>query len=426
LGIRFRSFLDKAKNNEIEITGYATIKYFERLSTAYRFINRYGLGSSFRFLNKSKIMGLENEFSTGGDLLYQTGPIEFYDNIGGIKSDILTGLTNETIANVGYYFQDMLELYNQQLYLMLSGRYDKVIFEPHNQLLAAQNDRREFSAFTPKVGLNYKLIPRLAIYSTFGRSFDSPAGNELDNFPTSSAPGKLLNPDLQPQQSTNFEVGIKGSIVQPGAELFNNINFEATVFNLIIDDEVVPFEVYGDVFYRNSARTFRRGLELGGSINIYRGFRSNLAYTYSNFKYDKYIARTITLDHTGQIIIADQDFSGNIPPSIPEHNLSTALIYEQSLSRNVVGFSKLNYRYISGLYVDDANSDKTQAYGLTNITVGLDLTYNMFNIVISGGVDNLFDKTYVGFVNINSASGRFYEAGIPRNYFGTIKLRCNF
>jgi len=371
-------------------------------------------------------MGQENEFSTGGDLLYQTGPIESYDNIGGIKSDILTGLTNETIANAGYYFQDMLELYNHQLYLMFSGRYDRVIFEPHNQILAAQNDRREFNAFTPKIGLNYKLFPRLAIYSTFGRSFDSPAGNELDNFPTSSAPGKLLNPDLQPQESTNFEVGIKGSIVQAEDKWFNNINFEATIFNLIIDDEVVPFEVYGDVFYRNSARTFRRGLELGGTVNIYKGLRSNIAYTYSDFDYDEYIARTITLDNTGQINISDQDFSGNTVPSIPQHNLSASLTIEHSLSRHTVGFLKFNYRYISGLYVDDTNSDKTEAYGLSNITAGLDLTFNMFNIIFSGGVNNLFDKSYVGFININSASGRFYEAGIPRNYFGTIRLGYNF
>ncbi|NIV15539.1 MAG: TonB-dependent receptor, partial [Aliifodinibius sp.] len=87
---------------------------------------------------------------------------------------------------------------------------------------------------------------------------------------------------------------------------------------------------------------------------------------------------------------------------------------------------KLNYRYISGLYVDDANSDKTDAYGLTNITVGMDMTLNKFNILISGGVNNLTDERYVGFVNINSVSGRFYEAGIPRNYFGTIKLGYHF
>lgn len=429
LGLRFNSYLDQKRNNQIEVTGYATIKYFERPSGTFRIINRYGLGASFGFVNKSNLFGLENEFSTGGDLLYQTGPIEVYQNINGKKGDRLDGLTNETIANVGYYVQNMLELYRQSLYLMVSGRYDKIIFDQNDQLLAVRSDRREFSAFTPKAGLHYKITPTLALYTTFGLSFDTPAGNELDNYPLISDPTqtrKLLNPDLEPQKSRNFEVGIKGSVQRQNALFFRNVNFEATVFNLIIDDEVVPFEVYSNVFFRNSARTIRRGLELGSSFNIYGGFRSNISYTYSDFSYDKYIARTIAFDNTGQIHIEDDDFSGNTVPSIPEHNLSVSLIYEQPLIKGVVGFSKLNQRYISGLWVNDANSDKTAAYGLTNITLGLDWTINGFNLLLSGGVNNLLDEAYVGFVNINSATGRFYEAGIPRNYFATVNIGYHF
>lgn len=76
-------------------------------------------------------------------------------------------------------------------------------------MLNAQNDSRRFEDFTPKFALNYKITPSIAIYTSFGYSFDSPAGNELDNYPTSTTPGSLLNPDLKPQQSTNFELGVK-------------------------------------------------------------------------------------------------------------------------------------------------------------------------------------------------------------------------
>ncbi|NIT59017.1 MAG: hypothetical protein GWN00_23170, partial [Aliifodinibius sp.] len=40
VGIRFNSYLDKEKNNEVELTTYATIKYFERPSRQFRIINR--------------------------------------------------------------------------------------------------------------------------------------------------------------------------------------------------------------------------------------------------------------------------------------------------------------------------------------------------------------------------------------------------
>ncbi|MCB0298336.1 MAG: TonB-dependent receptor, partial [Calditrichaeota bacterium] len=71
---------------------------------------------------------------------------------------------------------------------------------------------------------------------------ESPAGNELDNFPTSSSPNILINPDLKAQKSRNFELGIKGNLLYRGTSFFNNIYFEGTFFNSVIDDEIVPFE----------------------------------------------------------------------------------------------------------------------------------------------------------------------------------------
>lgn len=38
----------------------------------------------------------------------------------------------------------------------------------------------------------------------------------------------------------------------------------------------------------------------------------------------------------------------------------------------------------------------------------------------------MFDEVYVGFININSASLEFYEAGAPRNYFGGVNLGYTF
>src|SRR5690606_20425561 len=136
-------------------------------------------------------------------------------------------------------------------------RYDNVYFYQKDQLLESRNSLRRFDAFTPKAALNYKLTPSVALYTSYGLSFDSPAGNELDNYPISSDPGILLNPDLEPQKSKNFEAGIKGQIINPENFFFRNIFFETTFFSSIIEDEIVPFEVFGDVFFRNSAKTTR-------------------------------------------------------------------------------------------------------------------------------------------------------------------------
>ena len=183
LGIRFVSYLDSDRKNEIEITAYGTMKYFERTSRVFRIINRNGLGLSLRYVRKNKLFNRENEFSLGGDWQYQTGPIEYYDNLNGQKGDILEQLINKTNANRGFYFQNSTDIYRQRLYLMLTGRYDWILFDWKNQLLAAQNAQKTFEGFTPKIALNYKLKPYLSFYSSYVWSFRSPAGNELDNPP---------------------------------------------------------------------------------------------------------------------------------------------------------------------------------------------------------------------------------------------------
>lgn len=422
LGLKFNTKFGKNNNQEIEIVPYGTIKYFNRTARTYRIMNRYGLGSSFRYINRHNIGGLENEFSIGGDLLYQTGPVEEYDNIGGQKGDQLLFLTDEIQGNSGIYFSDFLELYGKRFYLLITGRYDNVYFENKDMLLNSRSAFRRFEAFTPKAALNFKLTPSVALYTSYGLSFDSPAGNEMDNYPTSSNASVNLNPDLNAQESRNFEIGIKGNLRSFDERLFNNVSFELTFFNIFIENEIIPFEVYGDVFFRNAAKTIRNGFEVGGSVDIIEGLNLQASYTFSDFTYDEYIALNIdeNLDTTSQ------NYAGNHAPSVPEHNLFFAAAYSHQFMHNITGFIRGSLRHVSGMYVDDANSDKTDDYTTLNAGIGLDMVFGKFNLLLSAGVNNISDLVYTGFVNINSSDGRYYEAGEPRNFFGGINLGYAF
>ena len=42
------------------------------------------------------------------------------------------------------------------------------------------------------------------------------------------------------------------------------------------------------------------------------------------------------------------------------------------------------------------------------------------------GINNIFDKRYVGFININDFENRYYETGEPRNVYGGVKLSYTF
>jgi len=418
LGLLFNTDFGGSKHHQLEILPYVTIKYFERTAAEYRIMNRYGLGSSLRYIYRDKIANLDNEFSVGGDALYQTGPVEYYENIGGMRGDEIDDIVIETINNIGFYFSDYLELYNKQLYLLLTGRYDDVYFDQESRDVPSRNANRTFSAFTPKAALNFKLTQSVALYTSYGLSFDSPAGNELGYLGNEV----LLNPDLNAQKSKNFEVGIKGNIRNPEQQFFGNINFETTFFNIMIEDEIIPYEISGEVYYRNAAKTNRTGVEVGGSFDVIGGLNLQASYTYSNFSYDEYIALIYNDDGTTQ----EDDFSGNSAPSVPEHNAFFALAYNHPFTQQITGFIRGSMRYVSGMYVDDANSDKTADYTILNAGLGFDMTFGKFNLLIHGGVNNIADKVYVGFININSTRGEFYEAGEPQNFYGGINFGYAF
>jgi len=422
LGIRYNATFGRNLNNDIEVTAYGTIKYFERTSRLYRIINRYGLGISGKYIHRHRIGSRQNEFLVGGDFFTQPARVEYYDNINGQRGDQIIQLTDEDITNKGLYFSDNFEILPGKMFVLLTGRYDHIGYRLQEETLPTRADRRWFHAFTPKLALNYKILPLVAVYGSFGYSFDSPANNELD----SPDPAFLFNQDLKPQESQNFEAGIKGKLYHRNTKWFKRVLFEATGFYIIVDNEIVPFEVLGDVFFRNAAKTHRLGTELGGLVEIRENLNFEASYTWSHFRYKSYDARTIEIDSLGNLIETDRDFAGNIVPSVPAHNLYVALSYAYPVGRHFNLFAKVSYQGISGLWVDDANTDETAPYNLLNSVLGVDMRFGKFSLLLSGGVNNIFDAVYVGFTNTNSSDKRFYEAGAPRDYFVSLNLGYTF
>lgn len=425
LAVRFNNTFGKSLNNVIEGTGYLTVKDFDRTAKTYRLFSRYGIGGSLRYVNKSEIAGRDNEFSVGGDLFYQTGPIEEFENIGGTRGDILLAISDETISNAGFYFSNQFSIVRGKLDFLFTGRYDNVNFDVVDRLAGIRDATRNFNRFTPKFALNYKLTPYAAIYGSFGLGFDTPAGNELDNYPLSSD-GNLgaLNPDLNAQTSKNFELGTKGNILNHGGKWFKDNVYELVFYRLQIEDEIVPFIVSNAAYFRNAAKSTRNGIEFGFTTNIIGGLKSKTAYNFSDFKYDTYTA--LIYDANGNA--TTKDYSGNTAPSVPKHYLSSDLIYNYKITPSVTAFAKFNYTYVEGMFTDDGNSAKTESYILLNTGLGMEVTVDNFNLIANAGLGNLTDKKYVAYININADPDRavdrrtYYESGAPKNFFAGLNL----
>ncbi|MFI5212192.1 MAG: TonB-dependent receptor domain-containing protein, partial [Ignavibacteria bacterium] len=249
IGVKYKNTWGKLNINEFEFTGFGSIKDFEfTTNRLYNVENKYLLGSTIRYTSRHKLFKRENEFTAGIDYYFVSGPLSSYVNISGTKGDDLEAQSTQTQNNYGLYFENHLNIYTAKLYLLLSGRFDKLIFKNDDELFGTRNSKRTFERFTPKAAVNYKLTPSVSAYTSFGFGFDSPSSTELENYQFSSNNGiTTLNPDLNPQTSGNFEVGIKGIVSNKRNRFFKKELFEFTFFDTRVENEIVPFIVGNNV-----------------------------------------------------------------------------------------------------------------------------------------------------------------------------------
>lgn len=430
VGLKYQKSWGSNNENQIELLGFGSIRDLVfTTNVLYNIKYKYFLGSSFRFTNKSPLLKTGNEFTVGADYNYVTGPLSGYTNLGGSKSDELQIQNTETQSNYGIFAFDQIELLKDKFYFLLSGRFDKVSITNNDELFSARNSTRSFSRFTPKAAINYKLAPTVSAYTSFGFGFDTPSASELENFPYSSNSGTTtLNPDINAQTSKNFEIGIKGNLINKKRKFIKKILFELTLFNTQVNDEIIPFVITDRVYFRNAAKTNRLGFESGFKIEPIERMDVLLNYTYTHFKYDKYISRIYP--GTGDPI--DVEYSGKLVPAVPQHLVNFIVEAEPEIARRTELLCIFDCDYISRIYTDDLNSAQASPYFYANATLGIKHSWKSINIILSGGVKNIFNKKFAGFVNINANpekpvdQRRYYELGEPRNFYTSLLFSVKF
>lgn len=120
-------------------------------------------------------------------------------------------------------------------------------FAQHQALLSARyDDNEQFGAYrTANAGWRWNFSERISLYAAAGSAFGAPSFNDL-YFPGAS------NPDLDPESSASYELGLIGS---SGAASWSVGAFENHVDDLIVWDSSV-------LMPRNLSKARIRGLEL--------------------------------------------------------------------------------------------------------------------------------------------------------------------
>jgi iron complex outermembrane receptor protein len=185
------------------------------------------------------------------------------------------------------------------------------------------------------------------------------------------------------------------------------VQYDVAFYDTWVRDELISFDIgSGRTAFRNAGRTRRRGAEAAASTDV-GPLSFSAAYTYSRFRFKDFVTGT-----TQQ--------AGHAIPGIPERQFQTAVT-----ARVQRAFAVAEWQAKSAVYVNDANATAAPGYAVVNARLGATAAFGRPWLMPVVGIQNAFDRKYVGSVAVNAArnvagtpgSEKFYEPGSGRTWF---------
>ena len=292
------------------------------------------------------------------------------------SGEVIDTTLDETMTNYAVYLQDEIDF--SPVTVTLGGRYDA-------------NSESE-DAFSPKLGLFYKLSDRIKFHGSAGKAFRAPTFQEMYQ------PTWLMgmywfysNPDLEPETVWSYDLGTTITVA-PGIDFFLT-GFYSKADDLIgtaatiIDGQTVRI-------YENLDEVETDGFETGfeGRLTSWLSFNLNYTYTHSIEK------------GTGR------------RPDVPLHQANFSLGTNNDIGKYLCLYTTLNARY-SGetTYVDSMTG--TTIEELDDFTV-MDLVLRLSILEkhsVKFAMYNILDEEYQVHGS-NLGPERYYWVGVEATF----------
>ncbi len=356
------------------------------------------------FTYHTETKNLNFKWLAGAELLYNHSHIDDYDNDSGTKAGVQ--FKDELYATQQSFFTQINLQWTNRFTVQAGVSSNQQIIKYKRLTDSLQNNfvkNKTNNLAAPRVSLLYKIAGDVNVYGVAAKGFSPPGLAELH--PSNGT----FNDSLQPEYGWNFELGIKGNVLQ------NRLQFDASAYSFHLQSAIVRRSTdVNPEYYVNAGSTRQQGVEVWLRALLIKDeehFINSLAvsnsYSYQPYKFTSYE-------------VAGTEYSGNWLTGVPRHiNVSTVEITSKpGFYANVV------FNYTSSIPLTDANSAFADAYHLLQCKIGYQHnTANrnvQYNIFIGG--DNLLNETYSLGNDINAFGGRYYNPAPARNYFAGVQL----
>jgi len=295
-------------------------------------------------------------------------------------------------------------LYNHQYYKNIATKYDNNVFIKTNFQasektslfldLQSRNIEYEFNGsdidgnigvqevkldfFNPKFGLSHKMNEEQLLYGSFAVANKEP--NRSDYIESS--------PNSRPLHETLYdtEIGFKYST--------KDFKFNVNAYIMNYDNQLIKTGEINDVGYftsENVKKSFRRGIEIEGSILLSKKLAWAANMTLSENKIDTFIQYIDSWDTGGQqeTIYTETDLA-----------FSPSIIWASQLTYNFQDNLSLDFitKYVGEQFIDNSSSEdrKLDDYLVNNLRLSYSFNSKIFNYArLSLQINNLFDEEYV-------------------------------
>jgi iron complex outermembrane receptor protein len=270
--------------------------------------------------------------------------------------DASTKTDGNIFAKANYQFTEKLSFYGDL-------QYRNVRYKANSPETGLVNDN--FNFFNPKAGLNYEINQKNTLYFSYARANREPNRTDYEGG------------NVKPEKLNDFELGWR----------FNSETFQLTsnVYYMAYKDQLILTGTLDDVgapIRSNTDKSYRLGFEVDATIKLS----------------DKFILRpnfTLSSNKNVDLAVEGQNYGTTKIAYSPEVIAGNIIVYSPIESLHI----SLLQKYVGEQYMNNIElpSAKLADYFVNDLNVSYEIkTKSVFkSIMITGLVNNIFDKKYV-------------------------------
>ncbi len=286
--------------------------------------------------------------------------------------------------------------------------------QPNNSNPAAFSASKDFSATSWRLGANWQALKNANVFANISTGFRTPTAAQLFAGSVSPTGGVASNPNLRPETSKNYELGVRSDSSIAGI----GFNVQASLFEIDRTNYILATQGdYGGTGasgtslpqrYDNIGGVRNRGLELALNTDPRREWALDVAYTYVSALFTSYdnfnqilgnqygtLYTTGVFDPTKKYKLVHYNNTGNRVPRVPANQLFSTVHWTPRTGQRF----DLEIDSKQWSYADEINQLKLPGRTLFNLAAYYDVNEGKASLL--GGkwqffarVDNIFNRSY--------------------------------